>query len=92
MSISDKQDDSNEAGKLLKHLTEGLHHWKKRWLFHLLHYFIASYALIAMDIPRPAHHGCLIFRQPPIPEAPGMDPELLPVKESPLFMVSGDTI
>ena len=45
MSISDKQDDSNEAGKLLKHLTEGLHHWKKRWLFHLLHYFIASYAL-----------------------------------------------
>ena len=46
MSISDKQDDSNEAGKLLKHLTEGLHHWKKRWLFHLLHYFIASYALL----------------------------------------------
>ena len=48
MSISDKQDDSNEAGKLLKHLTEGLHHWKKRWLFHLLHYFIASYALLCM--------------------------------------------
>ena len=47
MSISDKQDDSNEAGKLLKHLTKGLHHWKKRWLFHLLHYFIASYALLA---------------------------------------------
>ena len=50
MSISDKQDDSNEAGKLLKHLTKGLHHWKKRWLFHLLHYFIASYALLPMPL------------------------------------------
>ena len=33
-----------------------------------------------MDIPRPAQHGSLVLRQPPIPKAPRMHPELLPVK------------
>jgi len=30
-----------------------------------------------MDIPHPPKHGRLIFREPPIPETPGMHPQLL---------------
>ena len=33
-----------------------------------------------MDIPNPTKHGGLVFGQLPIPEAPSMNPNLLPVK------------
>ena len=33
-----------------------------------------------MNTPNPAQHGRLILRQLAIPEAPGMDPQLLPVE------------
>ena len=35
---------------------------------------------MSMDIPNPTKHGGLVLRELPIPEAPSVDPELLPVE------------